>query len=142
MFSKLFSRRPRVYARELHAAWPRASARISAARAVYDFTLLPRRCIVKMYYGRGYVYRARFNILSAFNRTGIRVATTGGPINRHAGAVPVAGLPLPFADISGSRICVISSPLRHSCFFLPPPLSPKTLINVAPRFHPRTMRAR
>lgn len=40
-----------------------------------------------MYYGRaGSVYRARFNILSAFNRTGIRVATTGGPINAGAAA--------------------------------------------------------
>lgn len=31
----------------------------------------------------------RFNILSAFNRTGIRVATTGGPINRRAATAPV-----------------------------------------------------
>jgi len=91
-----------------------------------------------MYYGRGRVlYRARFNILSAFNRTGIRVATTGGPINRHAGAVPRAWrVYFTFRGYIRPGICVISSPLRHSLtrFFRPPSFpAPKTLINVVRR---------
>lgn len=81
----------------------RTRARIHARREVYDFTLLPRAMHCQNVL-RSRLYRARFNILSAFNRTGIRAATTGGPINRHTAALPVhaaGGFTSPFADISG-----------------------------------------
>lgn len=109
-------------------------ARIQARREVYDFTLLPRRCIVKMYYGRACIERGLISCLHLIvpvleQRLRVVLLTATPPRRRCA---PPVGL-LHLSRIYPARICVISSPLRHSRFFLLP-LLPKMLIN-APSAH-------
>lgn len=96
-------------------------ARIQARREVYDFTLLPRRCIVKMYYGRACIERGLISCLHLIvpvleQRLRVVLLTATPPRRRCA---PPVGL-LHLSRIYPARICVISSPLRHSRFFLLP----------------------
>lgn len=77
----------------------RTRARIQARREVYDFTLLPRRCIVKMYYGRACIERGLISCLHLIvpvleQRLRVVLLTATPP--RAAG-----GFTSPFADISG-----------------------------------------